>query len=294
MIWPIRHECYVMRQTMLFLSMLLPGFAFAWGDTGHSTVCEIAYAELTREARRQVDRLIDADPQYDSFPESCNWADGPPRLRDPDHYMNFPRSTRAVTLGRCIMADNCLFTAIDEDVSILASSLSTERQKLEALKLLGHWVGDIHQPMHTTFADDRGANSIEVVVDQDGEPAETNLHAVWDSWIIDSRLGDDYQDIARGLRRRTSDAQRDAWQYDSPVEWANESFQIATSADAGYCVRQFGACWHTLDNMILDRGEPRRRLALAESYAIAHQATVEKRLQQAGIRLGALLNRILR
>ena len=166
---------------------LVPGIAFAWGATGHSVVCEIAYAELGRDARRAVDRLIDTDPLYETFAESCNWADGPPRQREIDHYMNFPRSTRAVTMGRCAMADSCLFTAIDEDVSVLASSLSSERQKLEALKLLGHWVGDIHQPMHTTFADDRGANSIEVVVEEHGEPADTNLHAVWDTWIIAGR-----------------------------------------------------------------------------------------------------------
>jgi hypothetical protein len=283
-----------MRRLFSLFILVIPGLAHSWGPTGHSTVCEIAYTELTREARRQVDHLIDADPQYDNFAESCNWADGPPRQREPDHYMNFPRSAQAVTVAECALADTCLFTAIDEDVSVLASSLSSERRKLEALKLLGHWVGDIHQPMHTTFADDRGANSIEVLVEEGGQPDETNLHAVWDGWIIRERLGSDYRRIARDLLRGLTDEQRDAWRFDSPVEWADESFQIAISPDARYCVRRHGACWYDEDNMILDRGEATRRLALGDGYAIAHQKTVEMRLLQAGIRLGALLNRLLR
>ena len=70
---------------LLLLTVVLPQLAFAWSETGHSTVCEIAYTELSRSARRDVDRLIDMDPQYDTFAESCNWADGPPRQRDLDH-----------------------------------------------------------------------------------------------------------------------------------------------------------------------------------------------------------------
>jgi hypothetical protein len=31
-----------------------------------------------------------------------------------------------------------------------SSSSATEQQKLEALKYLGHWFGDIHQPLHVS------------------------------------------------------------------------------------------------------------------------------------------------
>ena len=38
-----------------------------------------------------------------------------------------------------------------------------------------HWVGDIHQPLHVSFEDDRGGNNIQVNGQCSG-----NLHATWD------------------------------------------------------------------------------------------------------------------
>jgi S1/P1 Nuclease len=45
--------------------------------------------------------------------------------------------------------------AIEGDFALLASPDTTNEEKLVALKLLGHWVGDIHQPLHVSFEDDR-------------------------------------------------------------------------------------------------------------------------------------------
>lgn len=283
-----------MHRNLLFLLIVLPHIAFGWGATGHSAVCQIAYTELSDGARREVDRLIRLDPDYDSFAESCNWADGPPRQRPPDHYVNFPRSTSAVTVAGCPTADTCVLSAIDTEVAVMLDERATDRARLEALKLLGHWVGDIHQPMHTTFADDLGANLISAIVtDDDGEDTEATLHGVWDYWIIHWRLGDDYGALAQRLTSGLDDAQRDDWRFDSPIEWANESFRHAVSPEVRYCVQQSGACWYSPGNMILDRGEPQRAMRIGDDYATMHAPVIEKRLLQAGVRLGHLLNALL-
>jgi hypothetical protein len=39
---------------------------------------------------------------------------------------------------------------------------ASDADKLASLKFLGHWVGDVHQPLHVSFADDRGGNEIEI------------------------------------------------------------------------------------------------------------------------------------
>lgn len=270
------------------------GDAKAWGATGHRAVCEIAFRELEEGPRRIVSGLIDRDRRYRRFAESCTWADGPPRQRERDHYVNLARDARAVTLNGCPLADTCLLSAIDADALVLASPDSSEKEQLVALKLLGHWVGDIHQPMHVTFADDRGANAVGAVIEEEGELVETNLHEVWDDWIIARRLGDDYMAIADRLQAAVSDAERERWRYDSPVEWANESFQIAIAPSSRYCVLRQGACWYANDNFILNAGETRRELAIDDSYLAEQQAIVEQRLTRAGVRLGALLNRLLR
>ncbi|MGI9200757.1 MAG: S1/P1 nuclease, partial [Woeseiaceae bacterium] len=54
-----------------------PSFAFGWGETGHRVVCQIAYDELLPAARSELDRLIALDRDFDSFAESCLFADSP-------------------------------------------------------------------------------------------------------------------------------------------------------------------------------------------------------------------------
>ena len=278
-----------MLRYVVLMVLLAPGLAAAWGGTGHEVVCEIAFNELNDDVRRTVARLIRQDDEYKTFAASCNWPDRP-RKRDEEHYVNLPRSTRAITADECPLAESCLFSAIRHDVGVLSDANASDAQKLEALKFLGHWVGDIHQPMHVTYQDDRGANSIEL----ESDSCEQSLHGGWDDCIIRDSLGDRSRRIAERLRDAISAADRARWQHDSPVEWANESYQLATSAEAQYCTWRDGACWYSVDNMMLQRGEPRRTVAFDDRYVAAHSATVERRLQQAGVRLGALLNRALK
>jgi hypothetical protein len=58
-----------------------------------------------------------------------------------------------------------------------------ERQRLEALKYIVHFVGDAHQPLHVSNNLDRGGNDLPVVF----MGLQTNLHAVWDTSIISPR-----------------------------------------------------------------------------------------------------------
>ncbi len=61
-----------------------------------------------------------------------------------------------------------------------------------------HFVGDVHQPLHTVL-EDRGGNDIAVVVDMNGltckrncqpAPIATNLHAAWDTHLIAKTVWD--------------------------------------------------------------------------------------------------------
>jgi hypothetical protein len=275
---------------LLILLVMTPSFAFAWGETGHRAICQIAYDELVAEARVELDRLLALDSDFDSFADSCLFANSPERIRWQDHFINIPRSTQAVTTADCPLGETCTLSAIHSDFLVLLDPQATDPEKLLALKLLGHWVGDVHQPMHVSFQDDRGANSNRV--DPDNENA--SLHGVWDDTILAHNLGDDYREIAADLRGGISELQRDAWQHDSPIDWVNESFQITISPAAGYCTQKQGACWYSSDNMMLDQGEEWRNLTITADYLQLHAPIIELRLQQAGIRLAHLLNMSLK
>ena len=277
-------------QRWLLVLVLMPTLAFAWGGTGHKVVCQIAYDELADDARLELDRLLAQDADFESYAESCLFADKPKVIRPIDHYVNYPRSATAVTAGGCPMADSCVVTAIVDDVAVLKNSESSDAEKLLAMKLLGHWVGDVHQPLHVSFKDDKGANSINV----DREEMEwPNFHGIWDGEILSYNLGDDYLQIAMQLRGAISNKQREAWKHDLLVEWVNESFQITISPATQYCVRRQNACWYSTDNMLLSGDEAWREIEISDRYLRKHGDVVELRLQKAGVRLAQLLNESL-
>lgn len=272
--------------TLPVLLAVLPAVTFGWGETGHRVVCQIAFDELHDRARTEVERLLDLDPAFESFADSCLFADIPERIRMYDHFMNVPRSAAAITSVECPLAETCVVMAIPGDMSVIVDPESSDAEKLLALKLLGHWVGDLHQPMHVSYQDDRGANYIDVDIDV----PDANLHGVWDYSIIAANLGTDYVRIATELRASISDWQRVSWLGSSPVEWANESYQITIAPSVDYCVRKQDACWYAADRLYLQQGDPRRRMAISDAYLKEHGPVVARRLQQAGLRLSELLN----
>jgi len=150
--------------TALTILILLGGSAapaWSWGDLGHKIVCEIAFQELNETARRAVLRLMRKDSEFRFFADACTWPDHP-RKRASEHFINVPRDFDRFTAPQCPVAAECLLTAIKADLEVLRTS-SDPVARLEALKFLGHWVGDLHQPLHVAFADDRGGNRVHEI-----------------------------------------------------------------------------------------------------------------------------------
>ena len=172
---------------------------------------------------------------------------------------------------------------------MLASSGASEEERLEALKYLGHWVGDVHQPLHVSFEDDRGGNEVGI----SGDLCSWDLHAVWDSCLVEENLPGDPYTIAQELLEDVTDQDRATWRASRPIDWANESFAISVSPEVGYCVRTEFGCWYDAQNQRFDHGEPERTIVVDRAYIEANAPTVSDRLVKAGVRLGALLNQAL-
>lgn len=152
---------------------------FALAAAGHEAVCQIAFEELTPKAKKAVLHIMssEGDKRFQTFRDACVWPDymGSQRARSKDHYINVPRNWFYIKYEKCVIGDICLFTAIRQDVIVLKNKESSDKERLEALKYLGHWVGDIHQPLHVSFEDDRGGNDIHL---SKGIGCKNNLHSV--------------------------------------------------------------------------------------------------------------------
>jgi nuclease S1 len=240
---------------------------YAWGDTGHQIICEIAFQELNPQARAQVKQLLQHDPDFTLFSKACTWPDRP-RKRASEHFVNLSRAATVIGDDPCPLDDRCVVTAIEADGAVLSQTSASEMDRLAALKFLGHWVGDVHQPLHVSFKDDRGGNAI---VEQG--PCGDDLHAVWDTCIIERKLGRDMRHIASELRSRVTDTERAAWTSTGANDWANESFAITTAA-VRYCVKTETGCWYEEDHETLDPDEAKKVVTVDEAYMDAHLPTI--------------------
>ena len=134
----------------------------------------------------------------------------------------------------------------------------TENEKRIALRFIAHLVGDIHQPLHVGFAEDRGGNSVEVRFNGRKE----NLHSLWDTLPIESH--------------REHAINRD---HDTPESWAWESFDDARTI-----------AYRNVPNTTSTVSDP---IILPAGYRSRAEACIERRLFAAGVRLADLLAKLI-
>jgi S1/P1 Nuclease len=294
-----RYPAFLLAVVVLFAA----NNGLAWGPDGHKTVCRIAYQLLDDPQRAEVDRLTKAyklpngvKPGYTSFPEACTFADrargnaqrnlkGWTRFTPFNewHFLNVPRTVKHVAATFC--AGNCVVHGIEFHGSQLANMALGDQKRAEALMFLGHWVGDIHQPLHISYADDRGGNDILV---QSSFFTQPKLHMVWDSGFIGHDEGSGtnaWIAFADRLKSGITAAQQTQWlAVTAPIDWADESYAITITPDVQYCKMTASG------NSCNPIKKPRN---LAAPYQNEFQTDVETRLQQAGVRLAGLLKQDL-
>ena len=227
------------------------------------------------------------DPAFNRFADACTWPDHP-RTRSTEHYVNLPRDAVGLGPEPCPGAEVCVVTAIADDLEVLASPAAGETERLAALKYLGHWVGDIHQPLHVSFADDRGGSDMAVTGLCSG-----TLHHAWDGCLIERSLGQDTQAVAAALHAEISDAERATWIASTPLAMANEFFAIAISPTIRYCLPVDDGCWYEAATSTFEPGEPVKTVTIGAEYLDAAALIIRQRLKQAGVRLAHLLDQAL-
>jgi hypothetical protein len=191
--------------------------------------------------------------------------------------------------------NDCLFTAIEQDSQILSSSNSSHKEKWEALKYLGHWVGDINQPLHVSFRDDNGGNKI-AMFDEDG--CFKTMHGAWDH-CIPERIMLNYQindpkEFGRTLQSEITVEEKQRWRSgQSTTAWANESLAIALSPAVGCCIQKEQFCQYDENRVEYESDGEQKLLPLSDAYKEANSELVVTRISQAGIRLAKLLDDVV-
>jgi len=179
----------------------------------------------------------------------------------------------------------------------------------ESLMFVVHFVGDVHQPLHCSRASDEGGNSIKVTFHEHAESSSsssssdrvvehshkshsgTNLHAVWDSRMIERSISDDYQSsqskftrsILLSIESEYMHDVKDSLRCPSGLDtkcttyWAKET--VKDALDVAY-PNEHGIAIKSGD-------------LLSDTYHNQRIAVVKKKLAIAGVRLAAILEMVL-
>ncbi len=219
---------------------------WAYGQEGHSIVAEIAQRRLEPAAQAAVNTLLGA-----SMASVASWADdvkfpGTPHPESYNwHFVDIPllddtyqpeRDCKQTAKGDCIVAE------LDRLRTQLACA-PTADQRREALKFAIHFLGDIHQPLHTVL-EKIGANAQKVSGVIHGtacsaagcefdstKDSSVNLHFLWDTGLIRATVYDwgayvDKLDGPKGILKTDAGLLQRGKSLD-PMQWALETHLVA-------------------------------------------------------------------
>jgi hypothetical protein len=213
--------------------------AFAWGQEGHSIIAEIAQRRLTPQAAAAVGQILGnghslasvgswADDVRDARPNTYNW-----------HFVDLPIATGTYDPVRDCTNDpnkgDCVIAELDRLKNDLRCA--PDDKKADALKFAVHFVGDVHQPLHTVL-EERGGNGIQVDMFLHGlacggacnaTHSHSNFHAAWDSALIMKTVWDwgAYVERLETGWLTSPEAQSPGIDGGTTVNWAEQTHQAA-------------------------------------------------------------------
>jgi hypothetical protein len=302
-------------------ALLLATQAFPWGKEGHQTVADIAQSLLNDQAKAAITQILGDE----TLADAAEWADA---IKAPQgslcqtpeakafnhahgdnkkwHYVNFPVGSKKYTATSRFAYPHDVVQIINGCVTVLEGGEFENLTQKDALRLLLHFVGDVHQPLHviagyydisdpqhptleTNFAQinedtpsDSGGNKL------DYGPGE--MHALWDTTLVnDIYTTSDPAVLAAKVMEGASPAsyQTKGKPQTWAAKWATDSMKQAISA---YADVQFGAGTY----------DPHGNLKKidvtlqpsAQEYRQKYVVVAKEQLRKAGVHLAQLLNAI--
>ena len=188
--------------------------------------------------------------------------------------MNIPITDTAYNAEKVCPNDQCIIAQIERFCRTLANPAVNFKKRQKALKYLIHFVGDLHQPLHAGDNHDRGGNDVPVeFLGQIVNPFNHkpwNLHAVWDSALVERR-DIDVDHYAARLNVWLDSQPPGLFEEGSVEDWAMESHDIAKQH-----------VYRIPENH-----------QLGEEYVQASAQVVDQQLMKASVRLAKILNEAL-
>jgi hypothetical protein len=245
---------------LVLITFSIPVKSFAWGKKGHNLVAEVAFNYLDENTKKIVLQYLDGM----TIQEASTWMDDIKSdhsydYMKPLHYINADK-------GQNITQNdgNNIIGSLTQTIKELKNykSLSKEDVKTK-ICILFHLIGDLHQPLHVGYGDDKGGNTFQINFNNKG----TNLHSFYDSGIIEYKG----LTLQQCLKSKTYTKQElSQIEKIDIIVWANQS-------------RSF------LDTIYNTNGHK-----VDEAYVDKNYLIIQEQILDAGIRLSSVLKDIFK
>ena len=176
----------------------------------------------------------------------------------------------------CKKDRGCVVSALHNYTTRLLDPRQSAAERAIAAKFVVHFIGDIHQPLHTENVE-RGGNGIQVLFDGRG----FNLHHVWDTSILEKSVGGVPRSPYAKAKQWADQLTREinAGKYASKrIDWlrsANLSDPVATAmawaTEGNALVCTHGECWPSRVLILQRRRLTNNSLPLSQSSPTAQQ-----------------------
>ena len=249
--------------------------AFGWGEEGHSLIARIAWAQLTPAVQARVTRILGPGVTIQSI---ASWADNVRNQRRdtaPWHYIDIPIDKPHIDMARDCAKGGCVVAKIEDFEKVLKDPATEPVARREALLFLVHFVGDMHQPLHSSDNNDQGGNKVLVKFGDRGGSRPYNLHSLWDSGLLDKMPK---EDVLFAEYSRESARHAKSWDKGTVEDWADQNHKIAQKMTYG-----------KLPKVAAGAPEP-----IDAAYEKKANAVIRVQIEKAGARLAFVLNQALR
>jgi len=231
------------RLIALFVIVLGSANLFGWSAEGHEAVADIAQNLLTQSGQyapvqailgtltlAQIsvcpDELRAFQTDGTAMDAACTQVfttPAPPTGTSGWHFIDIPVSLTSPTDADVTTAcgSACVLTEIDRWGTVLADTTQSKAERLQALSFVVHFIGDVHQPLHSaTRGSDAGGNAENVKIDG----GTTSLHHAWDANLV-SDINSDPVALASNLSPEIAAAQAEA--QTTPENWSLQAWAFA-------------------------------------------------------------------
>ena len=236
-----------------------------WGTIGHRTVGEVAAQHISKKTQIAIEDLLEgASIAYISTYADEIKSDYRYNAYNSWHYANMELDENYDSSKKNSKGD--IIQAIGKCIKVLKSKRASKKDRKFYLKLLIHFIGDLHQPLHLGKKSDKGGNDVKIK----WFGKISNLHRLWDSDLIDSsKLS--YTELSKNLPRLSQAQQREF--ASSPISiWIEETHKITKK----------------IYNDLPENGN------LGYRYRYENFETIRLQLLKAGLRLAYVLDDIFK